>query len=135
MLMKDFPSFSRNPRGRGFSLVEMITAVGIIGIILFLAIPNIVRVREDSELNLAVARAEALNMAMASYMQAMGRINSQTLWSTMTNDQRYGAVQPYMQYAPNSLAGFLPGYAITFPTTLGNQEKVHLFQGGVEIAY
>lgn len=115
--------------------MEMITAVGIIGIILFLAIPNIVRVREDSELNLAVARAEALNMAMASYMQVLGRVNAQTLWSSKNNDQRYAAVQPYMQYAPSSLSGYLPGYSITFPATLGNQEKVHLFQGGVEISY
>jgi hypothetical protein len=51
----------------------MITAVGIIGIIIFLAIPNIVRVREDSERNLAIARAEALNMGMASFMQANGQ--------------------------------------------------------------
>lgn len=128
------PPLSRR-RSKGFSLVEMITAVGIIGIILFLAIPNIVRVREDSELNLAIARAEALNMSMASYMQALGRINAQNAWQSLSNDQRYTAVVPYLQYAPTSLGGYLPGYTITFPATLGNQEKVHLYQGGNEIAY
>lgn len=126
---------SRHNRRQAFSLVEMITAVGIIGIILFLAIPNIVRVREDGEWNLAVARAESLNMAMASYMQALGRVNAQTLWASKNNDQRYAAIQPYLQYAPNSLSGFLPGYSIVFPTTLGNQEKVHLYQGATELSY
>ncbi len=66
---------NKNLGVRGFSLVEMITAVGIIGIILFLAIPNIVKVREDSERSLAIARAESLNMAIASFMQANGRAN------------------------------------------------------------
>lgn len=80
----------------------MITAVGIVGIILFLAIPNIVRVREDSERNLAIARAEALNMAMASFIQANGRLNSQTIWTGKNDLQRYGLVQPYLQFAPVS---------------------------------
>ena len=124
---------------RGFSLVEMITAVGIIGILLFLAVPNIVRVREDSELSLAIARAESLNMAMASFLQARGRLTAQSEWSlssNSTNAGRYALVQPYLQYAPSSLVNFLPGYSIGFPTTLGNQQKVSLTPtGGSAIQY
>ena len=53
-------------RGRkGFSLVEMMACVSIIGIIAFLAIPSVARMRSDSEKNLAIARAEALNLAQA----------------------------------------------------------------------
>ena len=43
----------------GFSLVEVLAAVAIIGIITFLAIPNIVAVKQDSETNMAISRAEA----------------------------------------------------------------------------
>tara|TARA_B110000305_G_C19321628_1_gene579240 strand:+ start:371 stop:817 length:447 start_codon:yes stop_codon:yes gene_type:complete len=49
-------------RTRGFSLVEVLAAVGIIGIIAFLAIPNIVAIKEDSETNLAISRAEAAKL-------------------------------------------------------------------------
>jgi hypothetical protein len=35
-------------------------------------VPNIVRVKQDSEDNLARARAETLNMAMAAFVQALG---------------------------------------------------------------
>jgi hypothetical protein len=92
-----------------------------------------VRVREDSERNLAIARAEALNMGMASFMQANGRINSQTLWG-QDNEARYSQIQPYLQYAPTSLSAYLPGYDFTFPTDVG-EAKVGLAQDGTAILY
>lgn len=113
-------------QARAFSLVEMVTAVGIIGIILFLAIPNIIRVQEDSELNLAIARAEGVNMAIASFVQANGRSLAQSAWAGKSATERYGLIKPYLQYAPTSLAGYLPGYSIAFPGTLGNLTKVVL---------
>ena len=54
---------------QGFSLVEVLAAVAIIGVITFLALPNIIAVKQDSETNLAISRAEAMNLALVSYIQ------------------------------------------------------------------
>lgn len=122
---------------RGFSLIEMITAVGIVGIILFLAIPNVIRVREDSEISLAIARTESINMAVSSYIQAKGRVAAQTVWATKDNSERYGLIKPYLMYAPNSLTDYIPsGYTVTMPTSLASLSKARLFDpGNTEISY
>ena len=93
-----------NPRSekmsRAFSLVEVLAAITIIGIITFLAVPNIVRVKQDGEDNLARARAETLNMAMAAYVQAVGTNTAQINWSGAANDNaRYLLISPYIAFA------------------------------------
>lgn len=114
----------KTQKTKAFSLVEVLAAVGIIGIIAFLAIPNIVAIKRDSERNLAVSRAEALNMSVASYIQSNGKDSVATAWSSMTNDQRYTELIPYLSFAPNTIAEFQPaGYTITLPTNLNSLQK------------
>lgn len=109
---------------RAFSLVEVLAAVGIIGIIAFLAIPNIVAIKEDSERNLAISRAEALNMAIASYIQSNGKDAVASSWSGKTNNARYTELIPYLSFAPSSLDDFTPaGFTITLPTDLESLTK------------
>lgn len=102
-----------------FSLVEVLAAVALIGVITFLALPNIVRIKQDSEESLAISRAEALNLSMASYIQAHGQANAITGWSAAaSNTARYGLVAPYLAFAP-SFADYMPGgYSVSFPTSL-----------------
>src|SRR6056297_1236302 len=108
----------------GFSLVEVLAAVGIIGIIAFLAIPNIVAIKQDSERNLAVSRAEAINMAIVSYIQSNGKDNVATSWSTANNQSRYAALIPYLSFAPATITEFAPaGYTITLPGDLNALTK------------
>jgi prepilin-type N-terminal cleavage/methylation domain-containing protein len=99
---------------RAFSLVEVLAAVALIGIIVFLAIPNIVQVKEDSEANLAIARAEAINLSMASYVQAQGSTAAETAWDTAADDDgRYALLASYLAFAPASFANYMPdGYTI-----------------------
>ena len=68
-----------------FSLVEVLAAVALIGIITFLALPNIVRIKQDSEESLAIARAEAINLSMASYLQAHGQTSASAGWAAATD--------------------------------------------------
>ncbi len=126
MSVPDHPptSLRRNPskfyRFAGFSLVEVLAAVAIIGIITFLAIPNIVRIKEESERSLAISRAEALNLGMASFLQANGQTVAVTLWATAEDNQaRYAIVAPFLAFAPSTVIAYMPaGFTATLPSTL-----------------
>lgn len=99
---------------RGFSLVELLIVLVILGVVMFLAIPNIVQVRGDSEDNLARSRAEALNMAAAAYFQAVGNQAATAAWSAAGNDARYALLSPYLAFAPTNLSSYMPGgYSVT----------------------
>lgn len=117
-----------SPHDRAFSLVEVLAAVALIGIITFLAIPNIVRIKQDSEESLAIARAEAINLSMASYIQAHGQTSAAANWANATDaDARYALLAPYLAYAPSLFTDYMPaGYSITLPVSLLPLSKVPL---------
>jgi prepilin-type N-terminal cleavage/methylation domain-containing protein len=104
-------------RRRGFSLVEALATVAIIGVITFLAIPNIVRMRQDAERNMAVARAEAFNLGVAAYVQSLGITAAASDWAPLNAETRYGRVRPYLAFAPASLADYIAApYSIDIGT-------------------
>jgi prepilin-type N-terminal cleavage/methylation domain-containing protein len=105
---------------RAFSLVEVLAAITIIGIITFLAVPNIVRVKQDGEDNLARARAEALNMAMAAYVQAVGTNTAQGNWAAAGNDDaRYLLIRQYIAFSETTRTLYTPnGYTNTLPSAI-----------------
>lgn len=110
----------RNPsKASGFSLVEVLAAVAIIGILVFIAIPNVVQSRRDAEENFAIGRAEALNSAISQYIQANGRANAGSSWTGANGDSaKFDLVKGYLAYAPTQLADYVPtGYVYTMPAT------------------
>ena len=122
---------------RGFSMVEMLACVSIIGIICFLAIPSITRMRSDSERNLAISRAESLNLAQATLVQVRGRTQASLDWSAASsNEAKYNILRPYLSYAETSLSAYLPtGYSITFQSTVTSMTKALLTGPSGNIAY
>lgn len=116
------------PRRAGFSLVEVLAAVAIIGVITFLALPNIITVRQNAEENLAISRAEAVNMAIASFIQSRGRANAEAAWdAASTQQQYYGLLAPFLAFAPAAVGDYMPtGYSITYPASLASLSKVPL---------
>jgi prepilin-type N-terminal cleavage/methylation domain-containing protein len=110
----------RRRAGFGFSLIEVLAAVAIIGIITFLAIPNIIRIRQESEQSLAESRVEALNLGMASLVQAQGPSAAADLWSNANTDQaRYELLRPYLAFAPATISSYLPaGFSASLPQNL-----------------
>ncbi len=113
---------------RGFSLVEMMACVSIIGIIAFMAIPSVTRMRGDSERNLAIARAESLNLAQASFIQVRGRTQAALDWaSAASSDSKYTLLRPYLAFAETTLTAYLPsGYSVTFAPSITSMTKVAL---------
>jgi prepilin-type N-terminal cleavage/methylation domain-containing protein len=112
----------------GFSLVEMMACVSIIGIIAFMAIPSVTRMRSDSERNLAIARAEALNLAQASLIQVRGRTQAALDWSGAASaEAKYTLLRPYLSFSETTLAAFLPsGYSVVFPPSITTMTKAAL---------
>lgn len=98
--------------------MEVLAAVAIIGIIVFIAIPNVVQSRRDAEEHFAITRAEGLNIAVSQYLQASGRGNAGVAWAPKNNTERYDLVKGYLAYAPAALTDYTPnGYTFTFGST------------------
>lgn len=125
------------PRRRGFSMVEMIACVSIIGIVAFLAIPSITRMRSDSERNLAISRAESLNLAMSTYIQVVGRSQAGLNWTAAASSTaKYDLIRPYLAYSESTLTAYLPqDYSITFPTSITSMTKAALVGPSGNIPY
>ena len=109
----------KTSKSHGFSLIEALATVAIIGIITFLALPNVVSARRDAEISMAVARAEAVNMAVASLVQSRGFTSAKAAWDGAGDIAQYDQLKNYLAYAPTSLADFAPdGYTIVLPSEL-----------------
>jgi prepilin-type N-terminal cleavage/methylation domain-containing protein len=80
---------------RGFTLVEIMIVVVIIGILLAIAVPNFVRVRESSRSKSCVANLKSINGAMEQW--AMD--NKKTSGSPVTSTDLFG-VDKYVKATP-----------------------------------
>jgi len=111
----DFSHAARPSRAAAFSLVELLATIAIIGLISFLAIPHVINMRSDGEKNLAIARAESLNMAVASLIQIRGRTQAGLDWAGKDDNARYLLLTPYLGFAEANLTSYLPsGYDVDF---------------------
>jgi hypothetical protein len=93
--------------------------------------------RGDSERNLAIARAEALNLAQASFIQVRGRTQAALDWvAASTPDLKYKMLSSYLSYADSNLTYYLPtGYQVQFPASITSMQKVTLIDPTGAIIY
>jgi prepilin-type N-terminal cleavage/methylation domain-containing protein len=127
-------------RNAGFSLVELLVVIVILGIVLYFAFPNIVQMRSDSEDSLARARAETLNLAVAAYFQAVGdRASAKANWAAAGSDAaRYESLlRPYIAFPTASLSSFMPSsdYTVVFDPSDPLMNKAQLYGPNGQISY
>lgn len=110
-------AFRNNKKSTGFTLVEIMIVVLIIGILLAIAIPNFVQARESSRAKACVANLKQLDSAKQQYMMDK---NAATFTSVVgSSDSTYGGlVTQYIRSAPLCPAGgtYTSGDANTAPT-------------------
>ncbi len=104
---------------RGFSLIEMMAAATIMGILVFLALPNVNRAKSEAEENFVISRAQSINMALSGFIQSYGRVDARDKWSTSDAAARYNVcIKPFLAYPADSLANYTPaGYTYVLPAT------------------
>lgn len=125
---------------KGFSLLELLVVIVVLGVVLYFAFPNIVQMRSDSEDSLARARAEMLNLAVAAYFQSVGdRATAKANWSAAGSDEaRYTSLlKPYIAFPTASLSAFMPSsdYRVVFDPTDPLVNKATLYGPNGEITY
>src|SRR5574344_1740837 len=70
---------------KGFTMIELIFVIVILGILASVAIPRLAATREDAEISAAVANLRTLVSDASAYYTAKGEFPTDTKWNAITN--------------------------------------------------
>ena len=70
---------------KGFTMIELIFVIVILGILASVAIPRLAATREDAEISATVANLRTLVSDVTAYYTAKGTFEGTTKWAEVTN--------------------------------------------------
>src|SRR5215213_9883128 len=90
----------KNTRKSGFTLVEIMIVVAIIGLLAAIAIPNFVKARQSSQINACIANLKQIEGAKANWAMENRKTNA----DTPTDANLFGAAA-YIKVKPSCPGG------------------------------
>jgi prepilin-type N-terminal cleavage/methylation domain-containing protein len=92
---------TKNIRKAGFTLVEIMIVVAIIGLLAAIAIPNFVRARQTAQANACINNLRVIDGAKNQYALENGKPTGDTTATATT-------LQPYLGHSSTSVFPFCP---------------------------
>jgi prepilin-type N-terminal cleavage/methylation domain-containing protein len=121
---------------RGFTLIEILVVLTIIGIVTAIGVTATNRLRQEATTHMLEARLKQLNIAKGQFIAEWGRIEAELTWADPDRDgntaettaqDRYHLLKRYINRPPSTLAEYTPR-----DCTINTPSSVHALYSGTD---